>query len=575
MYDLIVIGGTAQGLSAAVLATEAQVPRIRVIEQTDAVVYPELIGKHSLEVGFGESVKGIRLVADSLAVVTDRDEYETRACIVASRSFGDPAQLPEGIHANSRIHVSNIPEEVQDQDILVVGSDDRAVVLASHFVKAGARTVVLSAGTMNPDALSDASQRVMKELEHERVLTALFRSTPDEIECDDDGAMVHFDRRTPDLEFDHVVYASATTPVHPDRLGIDEDALHSGRLLYTCDYGTRTDVPGAPHRVVVQRLSQYFSAADAEVIESRNIRKPYYSSAPEDLAEDTYNATITHFEPTHSDLWVLRVKPDRGSIDHRPGQYSSLGLGYWEPRIDDAMESDIDEKWDKLVRRSYSISNRIFTDEGYLAHETEGGVLEFYIVLVPPTPTNVPGLTPRLALKRPGDRIFLGGKVTGHYTLDAVTSPDTPVIFLSTGTGEAPHNSMIVELLRNGHRGKIISAVNVRQWADLGYLEEHRRLQELYPNYTYLPLPTREANVPKRYMQDLITGGEIEEILGERLNPDTMHVYMCGNPSMVGAPDKKTGELPSEVGVVGLLLERGFAIDERKHPGNIHFENYW
>ena len=123
----------------------------------------------------------------------------------------------------------------------------------------------------------------------------------------------------------------------------------------------------------------------------------------------------------------------------------------------------------------------------------ELGHLEFYIVLVPPTPDNVPGLTPRLALKRPGDRIYLGPKVAGRYTLAPVTDPKGTVLFFSTGTGEAPHNAMAVELLRKGHRGPIVSGVSVRKWADLGYIEQHRRLEAHYPNYRYLPMPTREA----------------------------------------------------------------------------------
>ena len=38
-------------------------------------------------------------------------------------------------------------------------------------------------------------------------------------------------------------------------------------------------------------------------------------------------------------------------------------------RVDDAIEANIDERWDKLVRRSYSISHRIFDEHGYLADE--------------------------------------------------------------------------------------------------------------------------------------------------------------------------------------------------------------
>ena len=62
---------------------------------------------------------------------------------------------------------------------------------------------------------------------------------------------------------------------------------------------------------------------------------------------------------------------------------------------------------------------------------------------------------------REGDRLFLGEKITGHFTLDPV-QPDDTVVFLATGTGEAPHNYMLWELLRRGHRGRILSACCVR-----------------------------------------------------------------------------------------------------------------
>lgn len=64
------------------------------------------------------------------------------------------------------------------------------------------------------------------------------------------------------------------------------------------------------------------------------------------------------------------------------------------------------------------------------------------------------------------------------------------------------------------------------------------------------------------------------------LDPARTHVYLCGNPKMIGAPDKdKTGRLvyPQPPGVVGLLEERGFRVDQpqAKEHGNIHFEKYW
>ena len=226
-------------------------------------------------------------------------------------------------------------------------------------------------------------------------------------------------------------------------------------------------------------------------------RRHRHTSVIEELREEHYNSTITHFEPTHSDLWVLRVRPDHGGTAYLPGQYASLGLGFWEERIDDAEDTKLDDRWDKLVRRSYSISSRIFDETSYLADEGRLDELEFYIVLVPPTDDSVPALTPRLALKQPGDRIYLGPKVAGRYTLSAVTDPAQTVLFLATGTGEAPHNAMVIELLRKGHYGPVLSAVSVRRQADLGYMDEHRALESRYANYHYLAMPTREPDIPK------------------------------------------------------------------------------
>ena len=59
-------------------------------------------------------------------------------------------------------------------------------------------------------------------------------------------------------------------------------------------------------------------------------------------------------------------------------------------------------------------------------------------------------------------------------------------MFFATGTGEAPHNAMVVELLRKGHMGPIVSAVTVRNLADLGYIDKNRELESPLPQ---LPLP--------------------------------------------------------------------------------------
>jgi ferredoxin--NADP+ reductase len=303
----------------------------------------------------------------------------------------------------------------------------------------------------------------------------------------------------------------------------------------------------------------------------------------QELRRQRYNATVVGLRHGHSDLMALRVRPDFRLPVHKPGQYTSLGMGYWEPRVPGCQDERLqpgDET--KLARRAYSISCPVLDEHGKLldpAATTEW--LEFYIVLVRDSERPVaPALTPRLFLLREGDRLFVQEKITGHFTLDPVKPGDT-VLFLSTGTGEAPHNYMLWELLRRGHEGRILAACCVRYRRDLGYLAAHEELMRRFPNYTFLGLTTREADTVanKVYIQDLITSGQLEERLGQALDPARAHVYLCGNPKMIGVPvkDRETGQrtYPQPAGVIEILERRGFQADQPKVKGNVHFEEYW
>jgi ferredoxin--NADP+ reductase len=299
-----------------------------------------------------------------------------------------------------------------------------------------------------------------------------------------------------------------------------------------------------------------------------------------------YNATVASLRKVHSDLMILRVRPDFPVPEHRPGQYCTLGLGMWEPRFpgcQDEIRKPGDEG--KVVRRAYSLSCSVVDDAGRLLDLVSTDWLEFYIVLVRETddPAKAPGLTPRLFMLREGDRLQVGERITGHFTTDGV-SPTDAVVLLSTGTGEAPHNYLLWELLKAGHRGPILSACCVRYSRDLGYLAIHERLTREFPGYNYIPLTTREGvgTANKVYIQDLIASGQLEDRLGRPLDPGTTHVFLCGNPLMIGVPvkDLQTSErrYPQPLGVVELLETRfGFTADNpaARIRGNIHFEEYW
>ncbi len=309
----------------------------------------------------------------------------------------------------------------------------------------------------------------------------------------------------------------------------------------------------------------------------------HYPAAPEDDIDDlrssSYNATLTYVRVQNPELWVIRVTPDEPMEPFPAGRYTHLALGYWEPRADDASEDFDPEsgRWDRLARRAYSVSSSMVTDDDTLV-EPHPDEVEFYIVRVPPHLEEIPALTPRLFKKSVGDRLHMSPKFTGHYTLEGV-GPDDNVVFLATGTGEAPHNKMTAELLRNGHRGRLLSVACVRYRRDLAYTEQHASVEARFDNYRYVALTTREPENEghKVYIQDYIETGRLESDLGAPLDPANTHVFLCGNPLMIGLPswDGATPIFPDTVGVCQLLHDRGFSIDRTGLRGNVHYEEYW
>ncbi|MBI3412318.1 MAG: ferredoxin--NADP reductase [Planctomycetes bacterium] len=307
---------------------------------------------------------------------------------------------------------------------------------------------------------------------------------------------------------------------------------------------------------------------------------------PEEIAqlrENFYNAEIASLKLVNEDLMVVRIRPDFRVPPHKAGQYTTIGLGHWEPRHPGAQEEPPKPGDDrKLIRRAYSLSSSVTDEKGELLDLPNMDWVEFYIVLVREAEKAPPALTPRLFMLKEGDRLFLGEKFTGHFTLDPVRPGDT-VVFLATGTGEAPHNYMVWDLLRRRHEGRILSACCVRYHRDLGYAALHQDLMQRHANYTYLSLTTREKETvnQKVYIQDLITSGQLEERLGLALDPGRTHVFLCGNPKMIGVAsvDRATGQTtyPQPPGVVEILEKRGFRCDQpaAKMKGNIHFEEYW
>lgn len=296
----------------------------------------------------------------------------------------------------------------------------------------------------------------------------------------------------------------------------------------------------------------------------------------EGLRQENYNARVVYVRRPHADLMVLRVQPDAPIPGYDAGQWIAIGTGNWEARaLGVGRESLPQEDHKKLMRRPYSIGSPILEDgTDHLLSPARENFYELYLALDRTAAVPSPLVTRLFALET-GSRLWVADEPKGNNTLSHVR-PDDDVLFVATGTGEAPHNRMIWELLRRGHRGRLASVVSTRRHDDQAYRAVHERLVRLQTNYRWIPLVTREPDASTPRVQELLRRGELEERAGFDIDPRRTRVFLCGNPAMVGAPRLQNGQriFMHPDGMVELLEQRGFRADPVDGNINIHFERY-
>lgn len=289
-----------------------------------------------------------------------------------------------------------------------------------------------------------------------------------------------------------------------------------------------------------------------------------------------YNATTVGLRRVHDGLLVLRVRPDAALPEYAAGQWLQAGLGMWEPRCPGCPEETLAEPA-SLVHKPYSLSCGILADtDDRLLTPVEHDWYELYIGFDRGQATGKSGaaLAARFAMLENGARLWVDAAPRGNYTL-ATVQPDDDVLFLATGTGEAPHNRMIWDLLRRGHRGRIAAVVTTRRAADLAYRDMHERLMRRFPSYRWVGVATREPGVAGTRLQAQLTSGALEASTGVRLDPQRCHVFLCGNAGMLGRCRQEDGRriYPQPPGMIELLEQRGYRV-EPPTGVHVHFERY-
>ncbi len=287
----------------------------------------------------------------------------------------------------------------------------------------------------------------------------------------------------------------------------------------------------------------------------------------ENLRAESYNAEIISFERVKDDLAIIRIKPDDENAEYSAGQFISLGIYNFE-------RDRFGHEEAKLIKRPYSVSSPIVDNECQLWDIEYRDFYELYIVRVEDGE-----LTPMIFNCDVGSRLFITKEAKGSYVLPKKINSDDTVIFASTGTGLAPHNSMMVELLPHLNKGKVIVFDCVRYFSELAYSQTLDKLRKQYDNLIYIPLCTREDG-NKVYIQDFFVKDMLSEEYGVCIKAEKAHVFCCGNPAMIGMPklnrSTDTYDFQFQGGLVETLMNKyNMTIFNRKTGGNIHFEKYW
>ncbi len=265
------------------------------------------------------------------------------------------------------------------------------------------------------------------------------------------------------------------------------------------------------------------------------------------------NAVLTARRDIAPGLAVFRIEPVGWEIkDFQAGQFAVIGLPGSAARCDGSDPEEEPSPPDKIVRRAYSIASS----------SLERQYLEFYVVMV-----ESGALTPRLFALQPGDKLWLGKKITGAFTLANVPE-DYNLVLLSTGTGLAPYISMLRSKLLHNRQSKVGVLHGARHSWDLGYQNELAMVERDYKDFVYLPSITRPSaeKVPwpglTGYIQDLWQQRPFAERWGFDPSPEHTHVLLCGNPAMIDT-------------MIELLGQEGYQEHTKKTPGQIHLERYW
>ncbi len=263
------------------------------------------------------------------------------------------------------------------------------------------------------------------------------------------------------------------------------------------------------------------------------------------------NCRISQVVQVSPSMKIFRIVPEGWELPgFDAGQFVALYLPASADRCEEATDEFKELAPDKMIKRAYSIASSSKNKE----------FIEFYVTLV-----RSGSLTPRLFNLKIGDKIGMGNKFVGMFTLNQVPE-DKNIILIATGTGVAPYMSMLRSDALSKDRKITVIHGAANSW-DLGYSSELTLLESITEKFKYIPTITEPAKEPSRwngktaFIQDLWEDDIIEKVAGYKPTPENSHIFICGNPNMINT-------------MVESLDKDNFIEHSKKTPGQIHIEKF-
>ncbi len=231
---------------------------------------------------------------------------------------------------------------------------------------------------------------------------------------------------------------------------------------------------------------------------------PMTRSAASRLAQ-LPRATLVDRRDVTEELMVIRLEPDSGPFNFKPGQYCTLGKDG--------------------VERAYSIASAPYEP-----------FLEVFVELVPEGQ-----LTPKMWQLQLGDTMSLRPRPKGLF----VMKDDFHHHFmLATVTGVSPYVSILRQYLHDRREGHVFYVLlGASYYDELTYDDELRALAQQHPDTVkFIPTVSRPAD-PRNQGWDG-AAGRVNNIFEEYLEryelprDDTM-IYACGHPGMIADAKEK------------------------------------